>query len=340
MKAYKNYMDRIRLDEEQHDRLMEAVKAAEAAEAAKKAGPEDEAPAKVSRFPLKRLGWIASAAAVIVMLVAVVPKSHRSEATPAYDRVTEANAGHNAAPEFAEQDLKSNETPAPEMEASSYYMNVPTADTAVTTAQKEGELEDLSFSVIYGTAEYRISNALSTVMLYMNVQDGSAEKTAEEASEYTAELPVSVMEQICEIVSPMTGLMEEVTVPEDVSAEDPDASLPVENTESDESAEPVENTEPAESTELPESTDLPESAEPDGRDGSEACTEDGTGTEKATSMEYAVTSDDAIAFAIGEDRFDYDSEEGLLSADGREYRLSEEEKKELNSLLDSIIADR
>ena len=89
MKAYKNYMDRIRLDEEQHDRLMEAVKAAEAAEAAKKAGSKAEAPAKVSRFPLKRLGWIASAAAVIVLLVAVVPKNN-SWSAPAERRTEDS----------------------------------------------------------------------------------------------------------------------------------------------------------------------------------------------------------------------------------------------------------
>ena len=69
MKAYKEYMDRIRVDEEQHGKLLEAVRAAEA-EQTKNAAPE---PAKTRRFPLKAFGLIASAAAVIVLIVGVFP---------------------------------------------------------------------------------------------------------------------------------------------------------------------------------------------------------------------------------------------------------------------------
>ena len=73
MKAYKDYMDRIELDGEQHRKLLDAVLAAEK-EASAGALPEQmerETGTKVRRFPLKKLGWIASAAAVIVIAVAV-----------------------------------------------------------------------------------------------------------------------------------------------------------------------------------------------------------------------------------------------------------------------------
>ncbi len=76
MKAYKNYMDRIRLDEEQHDKLLEAVRAAEA-EQNQKAAPEPE---KVRRFPLKAFGLIASAAAVIILAVGVFPGRQTKQA--------------------------------------------------------------------------------------------------------------------------------------------------------------------------------------------------------------------------------------------------------------------
>ncbi len=76
MKAYKNYMDRIRLDEEQHDKLLEAVRAAEA-EQNKNAVPK---PAKTRRFPLKTFGLIASAAAVIILAVGVFPGRQTKQA--------------------------------------------------------------------------------------------------------------------------------------------------------------------------------------------------------------------------------------------------------------------
>lgn len=76
MKAYKNYMDRIRLDEEQHDKLLEAVRAAEA-EKNKNAVPK---PAKTRRFPLKTFGFIASAAAVIILAVGVFPGRQTKQA--------------------------------------------------------------------------------------------------------------------------------------------------------------------------------------------------------------------------------------------------------------------
>ena len=76
MKAYKNYMDRIRLDEEQHDKLLEAVRAAEAGQN-KNAVPK---PAKTRRFPLKTFGLIASAAAVIILAVGVFPGRQTKQA--------------------------------------------------------------------------------------------------------------------------------------------------------------------------------------------------------------------------------------------------------------------
>ena len=76
MKAYKNYMDRIRLDEEQHDKLLEAVRAAEA-EKNKYAVPK---PAKTRRFPLKTFGLIASAAAVIILVIGVFPGRQTKQA--------------------------------------------------------------------------------------------------------------------------------------------------------------------------------------------------------------------------------------------------------------------
>ena len=76
MKAYKEYMDRIRLDEEQHGKLLEAVRAAEA-EQNKNAAPE---PAKTRRFPLKAFGLIASAAAVIILVIGVFPGRQTKQA--------------------------------------------------------------------------------------------------------------------------------------------------------------------------------------------------------------------------------------------------------------------
>ena len=76
MKAYKNYMDRIRLDEEQHDKLLEAVRAAET-EKNKNAVPKL---AKTRRFPLKTFGLIASAAAVIILAVGVFPGRQTKQA--------------------------------------------------------------------------------------------------------------------------------------------------------------------------------------------------------------------------------------------------------------------
>ena len=76
MKAYKEYMDRIRVDEEQHGKLLEAVRAAEA-EQNKNAAPE---PAKTRRFPLKAFGLIASAAAVIILVIGVFPGRQTKQA--------------------------------------------------------------------------------------------------------------------------------------------------------------------------------------------------------------------------------------------------------------------
>ncbi len=74
MKAYKDYMDRIGVDEEQHKKLLDAVRAAEEAAAAGSL-PEADAPSpeqtKVRRFPLKKLGLIASAAAAVVIVISI-----------------------------------------------------------------------------------------------------------------------------------------------------------------------------------------------------------------------------------------------------------------------------
>ena len=71
MSSYKNYMDRIKLDDEQHEKLLEAVRAAEEKQASGASGTPQ--PAKVRRFPVKRLALIASAAAVIILAVGVIP---------------------------------------------------------------------------------------------------------------------------------------------------------------------------------------------------------------------------------------------------------------------------
>ena len=124
MKAYKDYMDRIGVDEEQHKKLLDAVRAAEEA-AASGSLPEADAPSpeqtKVRRFPLKKLGLIASAAAAVVIVISIGGglNGGRKE-----DAVT-----HAAAPEM---------TIAPEA-----------AQTTVITKQASDGREEGAFSYSY-----------------------------------------------------------------------------------------------------------------------------------------------------------------------------------------------
>ena len=106
MKAYKDYMDRIKLDEQQHRKLLEAVKAAERnAEPLTDNPAEDLAvkqdeEAKIRRFPRKIWGVLVSAAAVAVLVFTVNPdnnfSSKTAELTFANDDVTMSPANTTA----------------------------------------------------------------------------------------------------------------------------------------------------------------------------------------------------------------------------------------------------
>ncbi len=106
MKAYKDYMDRIGLDEEQHQKLLEAVKAAEAAAAEGRLSvQEEQSPeeTKIRRFPLKKLGLIASAAAVVVIVVSVSGglRGGSKESTVTYAAAPELTASTGSAQTMA-----------------------------------------------------------------------------------------------------------------------------------------------------------------------------------------------------------------------------------------------
>lgn len=136
MKAYKDYMDRIKLDEQQHRKLLEAVKAAE-----RNADPLTDNPAedpaasqepetKIRRFPRKIWGVLASAAAVAVLVFTVNPDnnfiSKTAELTYANDEMT----------------LSPPMTAAPEAEPTTTDMKegVPAAtQTCLTAAATEAE---------------------------------------------------------------------------------------------------------------------------------------------------------------------------------------------------------
>ncbi len=106
MKAYKDYMDRIKLDEQQHRKLLEAVKAAERNAAPLTADPAEDPAAsqepetKIRRFPRKIWGVLASAAAVAVLVFTVNPDNNFSkktaELTFAYADVTMSPANTTA----------------------------------------------------------------------------------------------------------------------------------------------------------------------------------------------------------------------------------------------------
>lgn len=100
MKAYKDYMDRIKLDEQQHRKLLEAVKAAE-----RNAEPLTDNPAedlaasqepetKIRRFPRKIWGVLVSAAAVAVLVLTVNPDNTHSNTA----ELTWANADVTMSP--------------------------------------------------------------------------------------------------------------------------------------------------------------------------------------------------------------------------------------------------
>ena len=66
MSAYKDYIDRISLDEEQHEKLLQAVREAET----EKNADSSSRRKRLLRSPLKTMGLIASAAAVAIVLFA------------------------------------------------------------------------------------------------------------------------------------------------------------------------------------------------------------------------------------------------------------------------------
>ena len=74
MSAYKDYIDRISLDEEQHEKLLQAVREAET----EKNADSSSRRKRLLRSPLKTMGLIASAAAVAIVLFALPSLSDKT----------------------------------------------------------------------------------------------------------------------------------------------------------------------------------------------------------------------------------------------------------------------
>ena len=151
MKAYKDYMDRIKLDEQQHRKLLEAVKAAERNAAPLTDNPAEDLAvkqdeeAKIRRFPRKIWGVLASAAAVAVLVFTVNPDNNFISKTA---ELTYANEEMTLSPPM---------TAAPEAEPTTTDMKegVPAAtQTCLTAAATEAEEH-----VLPGAAE---TNSLAT----------------------------------------------------------------------------------------------------------------------------------------------------------------------------------
>ena len=266
MNAYKEYMDRISLDEEQHGRLMEAVLAAEAAEAEKSGQPEAETPTKVRRFPLKTLGWIASAAAVIVLLVAVIPQNTEKSASLT---VTEAAAYENVkADSLSPNAMQEQPLPAE---------NAATVGCELTVAS--------DFSIVSHVTSANAGKASADGEQYMATYTYTVTLSLENSENDAAE---TVKIQIYEILQQMKDRLA-------VSA-----------------------------TKTVETRYAEVTADNGGR---------------AEESSTAARSIGSVSFIMGGERYDYDAQTGLLRSDGREYRLLEDEKNELNSLLESILAE-
>ena len=136
MSSYKNYMDRIKLDDEQHEKLLEAVRAAEEKQASVEA--ETPQPAKVRRFPVKRLALIASAAAVIILAVGVIPGigAKRASAPETYAGINEAYDTMNRP-----QTTAKTAAPGAAVTASEHFASL-TEEAALTPAEPSAEMPD------------------------------------------------------------------------------------------------------------------------------------------------------------------------------------------------------
>ena len=156
MKAYKDYMDRIGVDEEQHKKLLDAVRAAEEA-AASGSLPEADAPSpeqtKVRRFPLKKLGLIASAAAAVVIVISIGGGLNGGSKEDA--------VAHAAAPEM---------TIAPEA-----------AQTTVITKQASDGREEGAFSYSY-TSSMKSGEEQDTIVPAVDPESNVATDTKAPAS--------------------------------------------------------------------------------------------------------------------------------------------------------------
>ena len=136
MSSYKNYMDRIKLDDEQHEKLLEAVRAAEEKQASGESGTPQ--PAKVRRFPVKRLALIASAAAVIILAVGVIPGIGAKRAS-----APETHAGINEAYDTMNRPETTVKTAAPgvAVTASEHFASL-TEEAALTPAEPSAEMPE------------------------------------------------------------------------------------------------------------------------------------------------------------------------------------------------------
>ena len=113
MKSYKEYMDRIRVDEAQHERFLEALQKAEAdAQAGSKAAPAEEtvqtlpsAQKKRFRFPVMKIAGVAAAAVLAFVLILgpaggkVAQPAKEADAAPAVTAVPTAQKTESGLPE-------------------------------------------------------------------------------------------------------------------------------------------------------------------------------------------------------------------------------------------------
>ena len=123
MSAYRDYIDRISVDEEQHEKLLQAVITAEAdakgragtaperaqtqpTEAPSSGGTENgDAGQKIRRFPVKKWGLAASAAVlalVLFSLPSLFSGKNKMLSQPAADAVTHAGISEDCAEHIAE----------------------------------------------------------------------------------------------------------------------------------------------------------------------------------------------------------------------------------------------
>ena len=305
MSSYKKYMDRIKLDDEQHKKLLEAVRAAEADQAA--GGLKNDQPEKLRRFPLKRLALIASAAAVIVLAVGVFPGRQKSmEAS--YTSAAAAWTEEKADSAFNDGRIETPNTLAPEA-----YPGVTKA------AETIAEQTRASFQE--------------------NESKAPADTQAAPSAQATAVTSAPPAEQAPPATQAPSATQAATAAPTDTKngteAQEENSETPAEDSlfirkTNDESGETVIYT----------VTCCSDGGTDDGQDPCELYSllmELKVRLEDATEPTALIDPAADYRFGLNGEEFSYDSEEGLIWADEAEYALNESEHAALNELLDELL---